>query len=481
MPPKFTAWIETCFTEARYSISLNDSLVGYFKGKRGLRQGDPLSLILFVLAMNILSKLLNTAAAIGLFGYHPKCKQIGLTHLTFADDLLIFCKGNLESVIGVTTILKKFYEISGLQLNVAKYDLFAVGISSGNLESILISIGFKHGLLPVRYIGVPLVTRKLNATDCSSFIEKIRSKIHLWSGKHLSYAGRLELVKTKSTDATASGARVSWNNLYCPKSEGEQGLKDLKTWNKVYMIQLIRSLLAGEGSLWIAWIYTYVIKSKEFLQMLNKPSYSYYFNRLLKLRSEAIPILNLGFSSSKSIWEELRIKHGKIFWHKIVWYPLHIPKFSIITWLAVLDRLPTRERLTRTGITNVGSCILSNDGIETRNHLFTECPMVATLWNRILNLFLLDKPHMSWDSFLAWASSTWKGKSLLTTILKIAWCSFIYYVWEERNRRLFQGRVRTIDDFLFSIKEIVSAQLRNRDTNSLDFVNMQLMTNWGIG
>ncbi|KAE8729895.1 beta-Amyrin Synthase 2-like [Hibiscus syriacus] len=91
------------------------------------------------------------------------------------------------------------------------------------------------------------------------------------------------------------------------------------------------------------------------------------------------------------------------------------------------------------------------------------------------------QPDMSWDYFLAWASSAWKGKSLLTTILKIIWCSFIYYVWEERNRCLFQGRVRTIDDLLFSIKEIVSAQLRNRDTNSLDLVNMQLMTNWGIG
>ncbi|XP_039000831.1 uncharacterized protein LOC120126825 [Hibiscus syriacus] len=226
LPPKFTTWTETCFTEARYFISLNGSLVGYFKGERGLRQCDPLSPILFLLTMNILSKILNTAAA------------------------------------------------RGFQLNVAKSDLFAAGISPRKLESLFISSGFKYGLLPVRYLGVPLITRKLTAKDCSPLVDKIISKIHQWTGKHLTYAERLELVKTvlQSTDTTVIGARVSWSNICCPKSECGLGLKDFKTWNKVYMI---RNLIAGERSLWIAWIYNYVIKTKDFSQLSNSVSYSY--------------------------------------------------------------------------------------------------------------------------------------------------------------------------------------------------------------
>ncbi|XP_039029330.1 uncharacterized protein LOC120163460 [Hibiscus syriacus] len=215
--------------------------------------------------------------------------------------------------------------------------------------------------------------------------------------------------------------------------------------------------------------------------MSKTVSYNNCFNMLLKLKTEALPILNAGVSNSKGIWEEIRIKHEKVPWHKPIWFPLHIPKFNIITWFAILDRLPTRERLIRMGITIVGSCTLCNDALETRNYLFADCAMDATLWNGILNLSLLAKPHMSWDNKLAWASSTWKGKSLLTTIMKIAWCSFIYFVWEERNRRLFQGRDRTIEDLLNSIKEIVRTHLRNSDLNRLDNVNMQLCTNWGIG
>ncbi|XP_039007851.1 uncharacterized protein LOC120135691 [Hibiscus syriacus] len=145
LPNSFIGWIETYYSEARYSISFNRSLIVFFKGARGIRQGDPLSPILFVLAMNVLSRILNMVAAKGLFGYHPKCKKIGLTHLSFADDLLIFCKGNIEYVGGVISVLDQFYEIYGLKLNAAKCELYTSGISIRNLDHSLHSTGFKHG------------------------------------------------------------------------------------------------------------------------------------------------------------------------------------------------------------------------------------------------------------------------------------------------------------------------------------------------
>ncbi|XP_039008413.1 uncharacterized protein LOC120136440 [Hibiscus syriacus] len=116
----FVNWITTCFSTASYSISVNGSLYGYIKGAKGLRQGDPISPLLFILSMNILSRLFNLDALRGVFGYHPKYKNIGLKHLSFADDLLIFCKGNEESVISVTAVLDYFYDISGVKLNTSK-------------------------------------------------------------------------------------------------------------------------------------------------------------------------------------------------------------------------------------------------------------------------------------------------------------------------------------------------------------------------
>ncbi|XP_074292236.1 uncharacterized protein LOC141619110 [Silene latifolia] len=77
-----------CITTS-YTLVLNGSNFGYFKGKRGLRQGDPVSPLIFTICMDYLTRLIAFATARWPFHYHPLCKGIKLTHLMFADDLLI--------------------------------------------------------------------------------------------------------------------------------------------------------------------------------------------------------------------------------------------------------------------------------------------------------------------------------------------------------------------------------------------------------
>ncbi|XP_039062386.1 uncharacterized protein LOC120206888 [Hibiscus syriacus] len=193
---KFIGWIWACVTNPRYYIVFNGSLVGYFRVARGIRQGDPLSLYIFVLAMNVLSSLLNVVVLRGIFKFHPKCKWIGLTHLYFVDDLLIFYKGLIDSIIRVQTILDTFYSISVLKLNARKCEIYIVGVSAEQCAAIRKITGFKLGNLPVRYLGVPLVTRKLTVKDWQCLIDKIKAKLNLWDNRHLSFVGRLWSFKS---------------------------------------------------------------------------------------------------------------------------------------------------------------------------------------------------------------------------------------------------------------------------------------------
>ncbi|XP_039007586.1 uncharacterized protein LOC120135385 [Hibiscus syriacus] len=152
----------------------------------------------------------------------------------------------------------------------------------------------------------------------------------------------------------------------------------------------------------------------------------------------------------------------------------------MIAWMAILDRLPTKNSLQRMGIISDGLCVLCNDDLETRDHLFIECSLADSLWKAILHLSGLRPSFSSWNNFLASTSHAWKCKSLLITILKLAWCAFLYSLWEERNRRLFKGNSRNEAEILKAIKEIVGIQLRGRNISRLDSVNNTLCKNWSI-
>ncbi|KAK4382056.1 putative mitochondrial protein [Sesamum angolense] len=95
-PDIFIGWIEKCVTTPMFSVCINGNPHGFFKGSRGLRQGDPMSPFLFVLIMEVLQLMLQQLIDQNEgFSFHWRCKEIGLFQLCFADDLLFFAKPTL--------------------------------------------------------------------------------------------------------------------------------------------------------------------------------------------------------------------------------------------------------------------------------------------------------------------------------------------------------------------------------------------------
>lgn len=95
------------------------------------------------------------------FKYHPKCSKLALTHLSFADDLLLFSKGDDESVATLHRCFKEFSEASGFQANKEKSSIYFGGVAQGVQDQILKFLGFLKGELPFRYLGIPLATKKI--------------------------------------------------------------------------------------------------------------------------------------------------------------------------------------------------------------------------------------------------------------------------------------------------------------------------------
>lgn len=175
-PEKFIFWIKKCIELASFSIQVNGELAGYFNSKRGLRQGCSLSPYLFVICMQVLSKLLDKAAKGGTIGYHPYCEDLNLTHICFADDVIVFSDGKKKSIEGILEVFQEFAKISGLSISLEKSTLYLAGVREEDSLAILEEFPFEAGSLPVRYLGLPLLTKKMNARDYSPLILKDKSK-----------------------------------------------------------------------------------------------------------------------------------------------------------------------------------------------------------------------------------------------------------------------------------------------------------------
>lgn len=121
------AWIMICVTPVRYSFLINGRLSSKMEAKRGLRQGDPMSPYLFVLSKEYLDRCLSTLQENPEFNYHLRCQKLGITHLSFADDLLLFTRGDVKSVQILKNKFLMFSEPSGLKVNLNKSQIILEG------------------------------------------------------------------------------------------------------------------------------------------------------------------------------------------------------------------------------------------------------------------------------------------------------------------------------------------------------------------
>ncbi|XP_074282927.1 uncharacterized protein LOC141607475 [Silene latifolia] len=136
-PTGFIDKIMTCVTTTAYSLSLNGNNFGFFKGKRGLRQGDPLSPLLFTICMEYLSRILHVISNQDDFRFHPLCRPLKLNHLLFADDLLLFSKGTASSIMWMLRAFSTFSKASGLCFNREKSDIYFNGVPSHVMADII--------------------------------------------------------------------------------------------------------------------------------------------------------------------------------------------------------------------------------------------------------------------------------------------------------------------------------------------------------
>ncbi|GMI72472.1 hypothetical protein HRI_000916500 [Hibiscus trionum] len=196
---KWCNWISRCISSASISVLVNGAPTDAFSISRGLRQGCSLSPLLFNLIGEALSLMLSKAVDKGLFsglgvGCGDHCTFV--SHLQFADDLLIFCEAAAEQVKNVKRVLRVFELASGLKINLSKSKIFGLNVDSSSLIAWANSVGCSIGQFPSSYLGLPLGVNRNSPALWAPVINKFEKKLGGWQSNLLSIGGRVILIKS---------------------------------------------------------------------------------------------------------------------------------------------------------------------------------------------------------------------------------------------------------------------------------------------
>jgi hypothetical protein len=197
-PNLWRPWIMECITTASASVLVNGSPTDEFQFERELRQGDPLSPFLFLLAAEGLNVLMSAMVSNGSFTPYSVGAQnsVVISHLQFADDTLLVGVKSWANVRALRAVLILFERMLGLKVNFHKSMLFGVNVNDSWLHEAASVMQCKHGCLPFTYLGLPIGGNPRRIQFWLPLIEKIRKRLSGWKCKNLSICGRLILLKS---------------------------------------------------------------------------------------------------------------------------------------------------------------------------------------------------------------------------------------------------------------------------------------------
>jgi len=273
-----------CVSSSTFSILWNGNKLPHFKPTHGLRQGDPLSPYLFILCMEKLSVAINNAVSqrrwepIRINNTEPF-----LSHLLFADDVLLFTKAKSSQFKVVSELFEEFSKVSGLRINLFKSRaFFSKGVPQAKIHKLTAISGIRSTTSLGKYLGFPILKGRPKRSDFSFIIEKMQNRLAFWKGKLLNKAGRLTLASSVLSSIPTYYMQINWlpqnicdnidqvthnfiwkgnNNkgthlvnwkkIASPKQNGGLGIRAAREANTSLLGKLVWNLVQKTDKLWV--------------------------------------------------------------------------------------------------------------------------------------------------------------------------------------------------------------------------------------
>ena len=177
---KWISWIKTFISGGSVAVNVNDDIGDFFQTKKGLRQGDPLSPLLFNIMEDMLQVFISRAKTDEqVVGMIPHLVDGGLSILQYADDTILFMDHDPDKACNMKLLLFAFEQASCLKINFHKSEVFCLGAAQEKLELYTELFRCKPGNLPINYLGIPIHFRKLKNRDWAKVEECFEKKLKI--------------------------------------------------------------------------------------------------------------------------------------------------------------------------------------------------------------------------------------------------------------------------------------------------------------
>jgi hypothetical protein len=241
---KWRAWMRACICVGSMSVLVNGSPTEQINIKRGLKQGNPLAPLLFLLVAEGLGALMRKAVERGRFTpFLVGRGNLPISMLQYADDTLCIGEATVENLWAIKSILRGFEMTSGLKVNFWKSCLVGVNVPLEFLQMASEFLNCRLGQTPFTYLGLPVGANPHLASTWAPMVEGLKKRLGSWGNKYVSLGGRIVLI-----NAVLSSIPI----FYLAYMKMPQ-----KVWKEVVKIQ--RNFLWGGLSLkrriyWVKWV-----------------------------------------------------------------------------------------------------------------------------------------------------------------------------------------------------------------------------------
>nr|XP_043612414.1 uncharacterized protein LOC122584265 [Erigeron canadensis] len=169
-------------------------------------------------------------------------------------------------------------------------------------------------------------------------------------------------------------------------------------------------------------------------------------------------------ASTSIVWNSLRRVEPRVDWAEAVWFSHCIPRHAFMMWLIMRNKLLTQDRIllwspTRRKNMDVMCCSLCIADFDSHTHLFFKCSYSNQVWCHMRGWANMHGVQPDWNSIMQWLIARAKSRSIGNVIGRLVVVASAYYIWQERNNRIFKNHARPPDILAKLIQDTVRSRL----------------------